>query len=482
MEIFEEFEKLCAVPHPSGCLDAIRAYIIECAKSNGHAVECDVVGNIKVTLPASKGREKDPGVILQAHMDMVPQTEAGVNHDWSRDGLQLRKIAVGENPEFPDRELLMATGTTLGADNGVGVAAMLALMNHSEISHAPLELLFTVDEETGMSGVRGMSSNWLNGTVLYNLDTEEEGTLMVSCAGAVNLDASLRYKMDEQLPEGDVALQISIMGLKGGHSGMDIHLGRGNAIKLMARFLKHVVVGYEARLASFNGGTLRNAIPREAEAIISVPSEVVDELMQEVEYYNELYRYELRGVDEGITLSAKVVAMPKALIPEEIQDDLLNSIEAAHDGVLRMSPDIPSVVETSSNLASVCTNAEGEAHVVILVRSLNDEMKRALASRLQSCFMLGGMKVDFNSAYSGWELPSGSTLLAKCRSTYQTIFGVPLKVSSVHCGLECGILSSLYPHLDIVSLGPTIHHPHSPQESVEVESVKRFWKFLISML
>jgi len=482
MEVFDEFAKICAIPHPSGYLDAIRAYIIECAEQRGVAVESDAIGNVKVTLPASAGRELEPGVILQAHMDMVPQNDASVKHNWHRDPLQLRGIAQGESEEFPGCELLMATGTTLGADNGIGVAAMLALLNHPEISHAPLELLFTVDEETGMTGVRGMSPGWLQGKILYNLDTEEEGTLMVSCAGAVNLTASLRYKMDEFLPEGDVALQLNIEGLKGGHSGMDIHLGRGNAIKLMCRFLKHIVVGYEARLASFNGGTLRNAIPREAEAVVSVPAEVVDDLMQEVDYYNELFRYELRGVDEGITLRAKQVVMPTALIPEEIQDDLLNSIEAAHDGVMRMSPDLPSVVETSSNLASVHTNAEGEANVVMLVRSLNDEMKRALASRLQSCFVLGGMKVNFTAPYSGWELPANSALVKRCCETYEKLFGAPLKVSSVHCGLECGILSSLYPQLDIVSFGPTIHHPHSPQESVEIQSVRKFWQFLVSLL
>jgi len=482
MLIFDEFAKICAIPHPSGCLEALRAYIIECAEAQGMPVETDAVGNVKVTMPGSTGRENEPGIILQAHMDMVPQNDAGIKHNWQNDPLQLRGVAVGENEEFPDRELLMATGTTLGADNGIGVAAMLAILKSPELEHAPLELLFTVDEETGMTGVRGMSDNWLKGKTLYNLDTEEEGTLMVSCAGAVNLTASLRYKMDEQIPDGDVAVKLVISGLKGGHSGMDIHLGRGNAVKLMARFLKHVVVGYEARLASFDGGTLRNAIAREAEAVISVPEEVLDDLMQEVEYYNDLYRYELRGVDEGVTLKAEPLQNIKTLIPEEIQDDLLNCIEAAHDGVLRMSPDLPDVVETSSNLASVHIGNEGEASVVVLVRSLNDEMKRALASRLQSCFMLGGMKVDFTAPYSGWELPAASPLLKRCCERYETLFDKPLKVSSVHCGLECGILSSLYPEMDIVSFGPTIHHPHSPQESVEIESVRKFWKFLVSLL
>lgn len=483
--VIDEFEKLCAIPHPSGCLDAMRAYIIECAEVRGLAVDTDEVGNVKVTIPATAGREQEPGVILQAHMDMVPQQDPGVEHDWQHDGLKLRRVPVGGNAEFADCELMMATGTSLGADNGIGVAAMMAIINDASIEHAPLELLFTVDEETGMTGVRQMRSDWLKGKILYNLDTEQEGTLMVSCAGAVNLNASLRYKMDESLPEDDVPVMIRLSGLQGGHSGMDIHLGRGNAIKLLCRFLKHVVVGFEARLACFDGGTLRNAIPREAEAVVSVPAEVVEDLLAEVSYYNELYRYELRGVDDGVTLTAKILASeeaPQLLLPEEVQDDLLNSIEAAHDGVMRMSPDLSSVVETSSNLASVHTSAEGEASVVILVRSLNDEMKRALASRLQSCFVLGGMRVDFTSPYSGWELPAGSDVLKRCRETYESLFGEELKVGSVHCGLECGIIGSLYPDLQIVSFGPTIHHPHSPQESVELASVDRFWKFLLAMV
>lgn len=482
MPVLEEFEKLCAIPHPSGSLEQIRTYILNRAAASGVPAESDAVGNIKLSLPATPGRENDRTIILQAHMDMVPQCASGCKHDWNKDGLTLKHVGIGEDAEYPDKELLMAEGTTLGADNGIGVAAMLALIDNKEVSHGTLELLFTVDEETGMTGVRNLSADWLQGSSLYNLDTEEEGTLMVGCAGAVNLTAGIRYKMDDALPEGDVAVKLHLSGLQGGHSGMDIHLGRGNAVKLMSRFLKHVVVGYEARLASFNGGTLRNAIAREAEAVISVPSEVVDDLLQEAEYYNELYRYELRGVDEGVTLKAEVVEMPKALIPEEIQDDLLNSLEAAHDGVLRYSPDLPGVVETSSNLASVQTSEEGVACVVVLVRSLNDEMKRALASRLQSCFVLGGMKVDFSAPYSGWELPAGNPLIQRFRDSYQQLFGEQLRVGSVHCGLECGILSSLNPQLDIVSFGPTIHHPHSLQESVEIQSVEKFWKLLVSML
>lgn len=478
--LWHQFEEICSIPHPSGKLDAIRSYVVATARKHGYLAEIDKAGNVKVEIPASMGRENEVGVILQAHLDMVPQANADTSFNFETDGLKLR--VVNDDAEYPGKELVMATGTTLGADNGIGIAAMLAIMEDRTISHAPLELLFTADEEVGMGGVRGIRNNWLKGRYLLNLDTEIEGKVMVGCAGAVDLIASMRYKTDVEVPEGDVAIALTLNGLQGGHSGMDIHLGRGNACKLMVRFLKHVVVAYEARLSSLNGGSLRNAIPREATAVITVPAEVVDELLEEVAYYNEVYRYELRVSDPAVTLKASLCDKPSSLLPEVVQDDLLNSLEAIHDGVYRMNPEMPDVVETSSNLAAVHTSADGCATAILLIRSLNDESKLALASCLQSCFVLGGMRVDFKAPYSGWELPLNSQLLAKAKALYKDLFGSDLKVGSVHCGLECGILSAVYPKLDIISFGPTIHHPHSPQESVEVESVEKFYQFVTKLL
>lgn len=478
--LWQQFEAICAIPHPSGQLDAIRAFVTNAAQQQGYVVETDKAGNVKVELPATNGREAEPGIILQAHLDMVPQANADTPFNFATDALQLR--VVDDDAEYPGTQLVMATGTTLGADNGIGVAAMLAVMADKSLAHGPLELLFTADEEVGMGGVRGMAEGWLKGRYLLNLDTETEGVAMVSCAGAVDLEASMRYKVDEEVPDGDVAVALTLTGLLGGHSGMDIHLDRGNACKLMVRFLKHAVVSYEARLASLNGGSLRNAIPREASAVITVPAEVVDDLLDEVSYYNDLYRYELRVSDPGVSFTGAVCTMPEQLLPEEIQDDLLNSLEAIHNGVYRMCPELPGVVETSSNLAAVHTQADGCASATILIRSLNDESKIALASSLQSCFVLGGMRVDFNAPYSGWELPLASPLLAKAKQTYKELFGAELQVGSVHCGLECGILSATYPGIDIISFGPTIHHPHSPKESVEVESVEKFYRFVTSLI
>lgn len=489
MSLLSQFESICQIPHPSGHLDAIRAYIINMAESAGLNVETDAAGNVKVDVPATEGWEekakaqhRDPQsiTILQAHMDMVPQANQDTRFDFLTDPLRLREV---------DGQL-MASGTTLGADNGIGVAAMLAIIEehntpHSSFSHGPLELLFTVDEEIGMHGVRQMQSGWLQGSQLINLDAEEEGVLMLGCAGAVDLNATFRYKVEKGIPEGDTAVCVTLKGLKGGHSGMDIDLGRGNACKLLCRFLKHAVVNFEARVAWIQGGGVRNAIPREASAVLSVPSEVVDELMEEVAYYSDLYRYELRGVDEEVVLLAKVTDSPECILPEEIQDDILNSIEAAHDGLMRYSPDMKGVVETSSNLATIQIEHEGEfgrCNVTMMVRSMNEEMKRALASRLQSCFILGGARVDFSAAYPGWEQSPKTAFPVRILSRYKLLFGTEMKTNSVHCGLECGILKGLYPKLDIVSFGPTIHHPHSPEESVDLESINRFWQLLIEVI
>jgi len=473
--LWTEFKALCQIPHPSGHLDAMRAYILYKVEQAGLKAETDAVDNILVRVPGNNG--SDEVTVLQAHIDMVPQANADTQFDFLNDPLQLREV---------DGKV-MATGTTLGADNGIGVAAMLALIAHpsTPIPHGPLELLFTIDEETGMTGVRKMKAGWLTGKQMINLDTEQEGELMVGCAGAVDIKADFQYKLEKGIPEGDKAVLVTLNGLKGGHSGIDIHLGRGNACKLLVRFLKHAVVSFEARVATIQGGGVRNAIPREASAILTVPAEVVDELLDEVAYYNDLFRYELRGVDEGVTFTALPVDDPQYLLPEEIQDDILNSLEAAPDGLFRYSPDLPGVVETSSNLAGIRMEEEGEngrCNVIIMVRSMNEEMKRALSSRLQSCFILGGARVEFSAAYPGWEQSLQSALPQRVRATYRELFGAEMKVNSVHCGLECGILHDLYPELDIVSFGPTIRHPHSPEESVDIESVQKFWQLLINVI
>ncbi len=468
--LWQQFETIAKIPHASGNLAGIRAYIINYAEECGFIAEEDNAGNILVRLPILDTGETP--VILQSHVDMVPQIAEGKTFDFSSDSI----ILLYKNGQ------IKADGTSLGADNGIGVAAMLAIMGAmaaGEIKQRSLELLFTVDEETGMTGARQLREDWLKGHQLINLDTEEEGVLMTGCAGAVNLKAVMKYRLDKNIPDGDEAVKLTLMGLRGGHSGMDIHLGLGNACKLMNRFLKHAVVNFEARLASVNGGTLRNAIPRRATAIITVPSEVVDSIIEEARYYQMVYRDEFDGLEPDLVFLAERAELPTALLPAEVQDDLINSVEAAFDGVWRWSHSKSSEgatngqVDTSSNLASVKTLPDGTAQVLMMVRSMDEERKRALASSLQSAFMLAGARVDFSSAYDAWSIPADAPLVKQALEA-----DASLRVSQVHCGLECGVISIKYPDLQIISIGPNIHHPHSHLESVEVESVNRFWQLL----
>lgn len=468
--LWQQFENISKIPHASGNLDAIREYIINFAQECGYLPEQDNAGNILVRVPILETGTTP--IVLQSHIDMVPQIAEGVSFDFSKDSLRL----------ICKKGQVTAEGTSLGADNGIGVAAMLAIMEAmaaGDIPQRALELLFTVDEETGMTGARQLREDWLKGNKLINLDTEEEGVLMTGCAGAVNLKAVMKYRLDKNIPDGDEAVKLTLKGLRGGHSGMDIHLGRGNACKLMNRFLKHAVVNFEARLASVCGGTLRNAIPRSATAVITVPSEVVDSIIEEARYYQMVYRDEFNGIEPDLVFTAERAELPSALLPVEVQDDLINSVEAAFDGVWRWSHILidgkptNGHVDTSSNLASVKTLPDGTAQVLMLIRSMDEERKRALASSLQSAFMLAGARVDFSSAYDSWSIPADAPLVKQALKADPS-----LRVSQVHCGLECGVISDKYPELQIISIGPNIHHPHSHLESVEVDSVNRFWQLL----
>lgn len=468
--LWQQFEAISHIPHASGNLDAIRAYIINFAEECGYLAEEDTAGNILVRLPILETGQEP--MILQSHIDMVPQVAEGVTFDFSKDSIELQN----------NDGVVTANGTSLGADNGIGVAAMLAIMAEMSAGTIPqrsLELLFTVDEETGMTGARQLREDWLRGTKLINLDTEETGVLMTGCAGAVNLKAVMKYRLDKNLPDGDEAVKLTLKGLRGGHSGMDIHLGLGNACKLMNRFLKHAVVNFEARLASVNGGTLRNAIPRRATAIITVPSEVVESIIEEANYFQMIYRDEFNGIEPDLVFTAERTELPTALLPVEVQDDLINSVEAAYDGVWRWAHTevdgrpTNSHVDTSANIASVKTLPDGTAQVLMMIRSMDQDRKRALASSLQSAFMLAGARVDFSAAYDSWNISQDAALVKQALQADPS-----LRISQVHCGLECGVISDKYPEIQIISVGPDIHHPHSPLESVDVKSVERFWQLL----
>ncbi|MEG0994006.1 MAG: aminoacyl-histidine dipeptidase [Bacteroidales bacterium] len=469
--VWKNFDAICSIPHPSGQPEAITKFLTDFGLKLGLETVVDETGNVMIRKSATPGMEDCKGVILQSHMDMVPQKNAATNHDFEKDPIQ----------PVVDGEWVKAKGTTLGADNGIGMATAMAILEANDIQHGPLEALFTKDEETGMYGAIGLKADLLKGEILLNLDSEDEGELFVGCAGGVNMTASFQYRDDKEIPEGDAAVEIMLTGLKGGHSGLDINLGRGNANKLLFRFLKMAVTDYEARLASVNGGNLRNAIPREASAIVTIPSEIVEDFLAEVEDYQDFLTEEFKGIEDNIKFEAHLTELPESLLPEEVQDDVINSIVGCFNGAVRMLPDMPSVVETSSNLAIVKT-MEGMVEVRFLIRSLNETQKFFLASSLQSVFTLGGARVEFEGDYPGWDPNMDSPILKLMEKVYKDEFGNEPKVQVIHAGLECGIIGSNVPGLDMISYGPTIRHPHSPDEKINIPSVDKFWKFTLDVL
>jgi dipeptidase D len=452
-------------------MEAVTRYIVDFGNNLGLETRQDATGNIVIRKPATPGFENRKTVTLQAHLDMVPQKNSDVPHDFMRDPITA----------YIDGDWVRARGTTLGADNGIGVAMAMSALAGDNLQHGPLEALFTVDEEVGMDGANGLKPGFVQGEILLNCDSEEEGKLFVGCAGGADLNISFQYRKGAPLIDGDVAVSLFLSGLKGGHSGVDIHLGRANANKLMFRFLKEAVRSYGARLASISGGSLRNAIPREAKAVVTLPKDNVETLWELVADYQDLYRAEYAGIEDGIRFTAGMAEAPYILIPEEIQDDLINSVEACRDGVATMLHDFPGIVESSSNLA-VVESSEGLIEIKILVRSSSESRKTALLSSLESVFSLAGARVEYGGAYNGWQPDAGSPILEVMEKVYGEMYGKKPGVTVMHAGLECGIIQGVYPGMDMISFGPDLKHPHSPDEAVSISSVSRVWEYLKSTL
>lgn len=468
--LWQHFYSLTQVPRPSGKIEPIATFIESYGKSLGLETLRDEIGNVLVRKPATPGMENRKTVVLQAHMDMVPQKNSHVAHNFETDPIQA----------YIDGDWVTAKDTTLGADNGIGISAAMAILESKDIPHPAIEMFITVDEETGMFGAFGLKPGFLNGDILINMDSEDEGELYVGCAGGLDANISFAYK-EVEVPEGDVALKISLTGLKGGHSGVDIHLQRANANKLMFRFLKTAVAEYEARLASIDGGSLRNAIPREAFAVITIPEEGIDDFIDFVKESEELFIEENKGVEENITLSVEQVDLPKGLLPEEIQDDLINGVTACFNGVFRFIPELPTVVETSNNLAIIKSDGKS-VELKSLIRSSVDSRKEELASQIESAFALAGAKVEFTGGYPGWKPNLDSPILKEMTKVYENKYGKTPKVMIIHAGLECGILGTHYPKMDMISFGPTIRYPHSPDEKVNIATVQLFWDYLKATL
>ena len=475
--LWESFYSLTQIPRPSGKRKEIADFLVNYGKSLGLETLQDEIGNVLIRKPASPGMENRPGVILQGHMDMVPQKNSDKVFDFEKDPIQ---AYVEDNGEW-----VTADGTTLGADNGIGVATAMAILADKNAVHPPLEAFFTVDEETGMYGANDLKGGWLKGKYLLNLDSETEGELYVGCAGGIDGEATFKYQPVET-EEGDIALRVEIKGCKGGHSGCDIHLQRANAIKLLFRFLKDAVANFEARLACVEGGNMRNAIPREAAAVITIPEESYQDLQDLVDRYEDLFLREYDGVEPDLTFKATEVECPKTEMPEDVQDFLIHAITLCPHGVYRFIPEMPDIVETSNNLAIIetkkVTDQQSVVKAICLTRSNVESRKEELASVIQSAFSLAGAEIKFSGAYPGWQPNFKSGLLKTMKETYVKEFGNEPRIVTIHAGLECGIIGSKYEGMEMISFGPTIEHPHSPDERVNIATVQKFYRFVLAAL
>ena len=468
--VWKNFHSITQIPRPSGKKEEIGKFLVDFGKSLGLEAMQDEIGNVLVRKPATSGMENRKSVILQAHMDMVPQKNSDVKHDFEKDPIQT----------IVDGEWVRANNTTLGADNGIGVAAAMAVLESTDIPHPAIEMFITADEETGMYGAFGLQPDFLQGDILINMDSEDEGELYVGCAGGLDANITFRYK-EEEMPADDVAFKVSLTGLKGGHSGVDIHLQRANANKLIFRFLKEAVAEREVRLCSIECGNLRNTIPREGFAVITVPKGNEESLLEAVAEFETLFIEEYKGVEDSIRFTAEKTEKVSGLMPEEVQDDLINAVTACPNGVYRFIDDVPDVVETSNNLAIVSSDG-GKIEVKCLIRSSVESRKEELASMIESLFSLAGAKVEFSGDYPGWEPNLESPILKEMTKIYERDFGEAPKIMIIHAGLECGILGRNYPDMDMISFGPTIRFPHSPDEKVNIETVQKFWKYLKATL
>lgn len=468
--IFGNFYKLTQVPRPSGHLQRIQQFLLDWAAERGIEAFKDGGENIVMRKPATPGYEGRKVCTMQAHMDMVPQKVDESTHNFETDPIET----------WIDGEWLKAKGTTLGSDDGIGVAAIMAVFEDNSLVHGPLEALITSDEETCMYGVNHLSADTLKGEILLNIDHESEGEFCIGSAGGINVTATLGYKEVETDPS-DIALKVTISDLKGGHSGLEINQGRANANKLMARLVRQAIADDEARLATWHGGNMRNAIPRTAEVVLTIPAENEADLRELATYCQKTFTDEFRGVEEKVSIEVERVDLPKLQVPEEVQDNLVSAILACHDGVLRNIPSIPHVVETSSNLA-IINIADGMAEILILARSSCDTQLELEQEMFESTFGMAGMKVEYSGQYGAWQPNFDSPIAAQMSALYERLSGKPAKVEVVHAGLECSLIGQVYPKMDLISFGPTLRSPHTPNERCFIPSVGRFWEFLKTLL
>lgn len=469
--LFNYFEDICQIPRPSKKEEKIRKFLLDFAKKNNLEAKEDEIGNVLILKPASSGMENAPTVILQTHMDMVCEKNSDKIFDFDNDAIETM-IVDG---------WVKANGTTLGADCGIGIAAQMAVLTEKDLKHGAIECLITVDEETGLTGAFALQPGFLKGSILLNLDSEDEGEIFIGCAGGVDTIATFDFT-NEAIPENSVALKISVAGLLGGHSGDDINKNRGNANKIINRFLWNATNKHNIRLADFNGGNLRNAIAREAFAVYTVAETEKQKLIADFESFAKAVKFEYEVSEPGVQLKCEEVESPSFVIDASAQNQVLNAVYACPHGVLEMSTRMEGMVETSTNLASVKFIDDNKILVTTSQRSEIESRINYAAETIESVFKLAGANVRHTDGYPGWAPNPNSEVLKTTVNSYKKLFGVVPIVRSIHAGLECGLFLDKYPHLDMVSFGPTVRGAHSPDERLDIKTTDKFWKHLVDVL
>ena len=467
--LWRNFDDLTQVPRPSGYPEKVQKFLLDFAAKVGVEAYVDAGGNVVMRKAATPGYENRKTVLLQAHMDMVPQKAPDSKHNFETDPIETH-IEDG---------WVYANNTTLGADDGIGVAAIMGIMEDKTLKHGVIEAIITRDEETGMFGVNELPEGELHSDILMNLDSETWGKFVIGSAGGVDVTSTLEYKEVEN--DQEAAVKVTLKGLRGGHSGLEINEGRANANKEMVRFVRKAITELDARLACWQGGNMRNAIPFKAEVVLALPQNNVATLKELVAKQKELIEDEFKGIESNVEFFVEDVEKPQTLVPEEIQDNLIDAIYACHNGVLRMIPSYPDVVETSSNLAII--NIEpNNASIKILARSSREDMKEYIATQLESCFNMAGMKTTLSASYGGWDPNPDSEILSLLQKIHKEQNGKEAIVQVDHAGLECSVILGKYPGMDVVSLGPTIRSPHTAKERFEIATAEPFWNLLVQTL
>jgi len=468
--VWNHFEEICKYPRPSKKEEKIAAHIVSVGKKLGLETIQDKYGSILIRKPATPGFENRKTVVLQSHIDMVCEKNRGVEHDFDNDPIQ----------PFIDGEWVKAKGTTLGADNGIGVAAALAVLESKDIKHGPIEALFTLDEETGLTGANSLKKNWMKADILINMDSEEEGSLYIGCSGGLNTRASFKVK-PEKAPKNHSAFEVKVIGLKGGHSGLEIQVGRGNAVKILVRLLYSYGKENNYHLTSIEGGNKHNAIPREAFAKVLIPKKDEKAFKKFIKKFNETVKAEFETLEPDLKVSIEKIKGVDKVFNSKLQKNLINALYAVPHGVIKMSPDIPDLVETSTNLAVVTTEGK-HVNIITTQRSSVASEISDIRNMVSAAFELAGAELFYNDGYPGWKPDVNSEILNVFKKAFTDLYGKEPEVKAIHAGLECGIIKEKYPDMDMISFGPTMFGVHSPDERLKIDTIPKFWEQLVKVL